>query len=347
MAGYDKFIPQNVAPPGTKRIGLYNAKGQRIIGVSLGYLAFPVTGEKLYSFGALSDVHYQYDTAAEDFHRALSYLNEQEDVAFTCICGDLTSGGTAAELTEYKNAVDTYSPDTPVYTMMGNHDVRAGLMDSMQTYTGKLNYFSVTYGNDVFIFVGNVADWTTDVLSTEELQWLYETLEANRDKRCFLFEHIRPTEGCGNALGLYMRSGTTDWGGTCGAVFESLLSHYKNIVFFHGHSHLKFYLQEHDETANYDNIRGSHSVHIPSLAVPRNVDIDDSNNDGILWKNSYADSEGYVVDVYENGIHLRGRDFVKGEFLPIASYWLDTTLQIIPEKTYIDQTGTINTDVKE
>ena len=28
--------------------------------------------------------------------------------------------------------------------------------------------------------------------------------------------------------------------------------------------------------------------------------------------------------VYPDGIHLRGRDFVKGEFLPIASYWLGT-----------------------
>lgn len=336
MAEFAKFIPQNIAPPSAKRIGLYNAKGERIIGIPLGYLAFPVAGSKLYSFGALSDVHLQYDTAMEDFQKALTYLNNTENVAFICICGDLTADGNDAQLTTYKNAVNSYSPNTPVYTMMGNHDVRLNLMDSMQNYTGKPNYFSISYGNDVFIFVGNVADWTTAVLSTAELQWLYETLEANRNKRCFLFEHIRPTNGCGNALGLYKRDGITDWGGTTGAVFESLLAHYKNVVFFHGHSHLKFYLQEYDELANYDFIRGTHSVHIPSLAAPRD-DVDgDGNADQI-----YEGSEGYVVDVYENGIHLRGRDFVKGEFLPIASYWLDTTLQTIPAGSYTDSTGTI------
>ena len=287
----------------------------------------------------MSDVHLQYDTAQEDFQKALTYLNNNVHVAFTCICGDMTSSGTAAELTAYKTAVETYSPDTPVYAMMGNHDVRSSLMDSISTYTGQPNYYSFTHGNDVFIFVGNVADWTTNVLSTAELQWLYETLEANRNKRCFLFEHIRPTNGCGNALGLYKRTNIVDWGGNCGKVFESLLSHYKNIVFFHGHSHLKFYLQEHDELANYDKIRGSHSVHIPSLAVPRDSDwaTDPSTTD------AYADSEGYVVDVYENGIHLRGRDFVKGEYLPIASYWLDTTLQTVKAGTYTDTTGTIVT----
>lgn len=337
---YTDFIPQNVAPPNVRRIGIYDSNGNRVGQIPLGSLTFPNAGAKLYSFGALSDVHLQYDTAMADFQKALTYLNDAENVAFTCICGDLSADGTATQLTEYKTAVSTYSPNTPVYAMCGNHDVRSSLMDSMQNYTGKPNYFSINYGNDVFIFVGNVADWTTAVLSTVELQWLYETLEANRNKRCFLFEHIRPTNGCGNALGLYQRS-TTDWGGTTGAVFESLLSHYKNVVFFHGHSHLKFYLQERDSLANYDNLRGSHSVHIPSLAAPREDTDGDGTVNNIDADNIYADSEGYVVDVYENGIHLRGRDFVKGEFLPIASYWLDTTLQTIPAGTYTDSTGTI------
>jgi len=336
MAKYDDFIPENVAPKNARRIGVYDLNGNRVGQIPLGFLAFPAAGAKQYSFGALSDVHYQYDTAAADFHRALTYLNDHEDVAFTCICGDLTSSGSSAELTAYKNAVETYSPDTPVYAMCGNHDVRNNLMDSIQQYTGHPNYYSINYGNDVFIFVGNVADWTTAVMSTTELQWLYDTLEANRNKRCFLFEHIMPTNGCGNALGLYQRN-TTDWGGTTGAVFESLLSHYPNVVFFHGHSHLKFYLQEYDEMANYDRLRGCHSVHIPSLAVPRDSDwaLDPSTVD------VYAASEGYVVDVYKNGIHLRGRDFVKGEFLPVASYWLDTTLQSVEAGTYSDPTGTV------
>lgn len=130
----------------------------------------------------------------------------------------------------------------------------------------------------------------------------------------------------------------TKLSGTEGSVFKSLLKHYKNVVFFHGHSHMKFSMQEYGMTANYDKAFGIHSVHIPSLAVPR----DDVDGDWV-YDTLYSESEGYVVDVYENGIHLRGRDFVKGEFLPIASYWLDTTLQTIPAGTYKDSTGTIVT----
>ena len=186
MAKYEGFIPQNVAMPNASKIAVYNPNGKQVGTIALRGLKFPDNIEKLYSFGALSDVHYQEDTAPEDFQRALTYLNETEDVAFTCICGDLTNNGTAAELTAYKNAVDTYSPDTPVYAIMGNHDWRGGLANSIANYTGHPTYYSIEHGNDVFIFVGIINDWTTDVLSTEELQWLYETLEANRNKRCFI-----------------------------------------------------------------------------------------------------------------------------------------------------------------
>ena len=91
--------------------------------------------------------------------------------------------------------------------------------------------------------------------------------------------------------------------------------------------------------ANIDHIFGGWSIHIPSLSVPRGGDPSGASS----IKEIYADSEGYVVDVYENDIHLRGRDFVKGEFVPIASYWLGTTLQVIEPGTYTDSTGTIKT----
>jgi hypothetical protein len=181
-----------------------------------------------------------------------------------------------------------------------------------------------------------------NLFTTESLQWLYETLEANRNKRCFVFFHIFPWGDSGNANGLYKNN--LFQGDLCSA-FQSLMNHYKNSVLFHGHSHLKFCLQAEYEKANYSKNLGFHSIHIPSLSVPR-MDVDgdgkvSGEDDGrdTIW----ADSEGYVVDVYQDGIHLRGRDFAKGEFLPIASYWLDTTLQTIPAGTYKDSTGTIKT----
>jgi hypothetical protein len=180
------------------------------------------------------------------------------------------------------------------------------------------------------------------MLSADELQWLYETLEANRNKRCFVFNHVLPhAHGVGNPNGLY--TSALIWNindGGIGQAFINLLRHYKNSILFHGHSHTRFWLQEVDEKANYSDIDGYRSVHIPSLSVPR--DIADS---GTALEYVYAESEGYIVDVYDNCIVLNGRDFIDndadGNLLPIATYKIDTTLQTVEANTFTDSTGTI------
>ena len=338
MSVYRHLIPENVALLNARRIGIYDSNGNRVGQIPLGSLTPPTAGQKQYSFGALSDVHLPYTTGEADFQNALNYLVGEEKVDLICISGDLCDTGTEARLSRFKEMVQTYSPNTPVYVSAGNHDAydteqnlrEESIVSSlMKTYTGNPLYYSIVKGDDVFIFVG----LCKDSFSKAELQWLYETLEANRNRRCFLFQHAFNFSGSGNAFGLY----TYDLlNGTRGQVFKSLLSHYHNVIWFHGHSHTKFHGQEFNYIANYDKVLGCHSVHVPSCAIPRT----DADGD-FTFQIEYQDSEGYVVDVYENGIHLRGRDFVKGEFLPIASYWLDTTLQTIPAGTYTDSTGTI------
>lgn len=337
---YKVLIPQNIAPLGVRRIGIYDSNGNRAGYIPLDYLTPPNVSEKLYSFGALSDVHLAYTTGEFDFKNALNYLANETDVVMICISGDLSDVGTDERLSRFKEMVETYSPNIPVYVSAGNHDAydaNSALREdtevsvSMQTWTGNPLYYSFEYGNDVFIFVG-VCKGT---FSKAELQWLYETLERYRNKRCFLFQHVFAFEGCGNVFGLYKVDFTNN---TNFNVFKSLLQHYHNVIWFHGHSHTKFHGQEFGDMANYDKVFGCHSVHIPSIAIPRT----DADGD-FEFQIEYKDSEGYLVDVYDNGINLRGRDFVKGEFLPIASYWLDTTLVEIPAGTYTDPTGTIIT----
>jgi 3',5'-cyclic AMP phosphodiesterase CpdA len=331
--GYTTISPKNTAPTNAKNITIFDGK-TKICDIDISKMKPSDLGKKLYSFGALSDVHVVYDTAAEDFRRALSYLNNDIDVAFTCICGDLTNEGIRNELAQYKAIVDECSADTPVYAITGNHEMYASVCkEFLYEYTGRPLYYSFAQGDDVFVMVGEY-QWANYALFEEgELQWLYETLEANRNKRCFVFFHVFPWGDSGNANGLY---GTDLFTGTQGKIFQNLMKHYKNTILFHGHSHLKFDLQEIDKKANYNETLGYRSVHIPSLAVPR-----DSVNGEITT--IYAESEGYVVDVYENHVVLRGRDFVKGEFIPIAQYCLDTTLIEIPANTFVDDTGTIKT----
>lgn len=344
MYKYKHLIPENIAPKGAKRIGVYGGNGNKVYGISLGRLKQP-TQTKKYSFLAISDVHVQYDTATEDLKRALAYAENNCD--FTCICGDLTQSGTDAHLAQYKNIASAYTK--PIYATGGNHDSIPADMtyDRLVQYTGKPMYYSFEHGNDVFIMLshygayhdGNGGWLSSEFVSIEELQWLYETLEAHRNKRCFIFNHVFPYEdGVGDANRYYGGGQWRTQDGGVGQAFISLLKHYKNTILFHGHSHLRFRLQEVDPKANYSSAVGYRSVHIPSLAVPR--DRVDGSTQYI-----YAESEGYVVDVYDDYIILNGRDFIDndadGHGIGIATYKVDTTLVEIPDGTFTDSTGTI------
>ena len=314
---YKDFIPLNVAPLGARRIGVYNEQGNRVGQIPLGGLTPPVYGKKLYSFVVVSDVHVGDNTATADFTAALKYSSSEAN--FICLSGDLVhDGNNTSQWAEFKTLVSTHAT-VPVYACTGNHDgYNANLESIVSAYTGKPLYYSITHGNDVFVFVGCRGNAVGELFTAAELTWLSETLEANKNKRVFLFQHVRPEDGCGNALGIYRYD---CWGGNDQTTFENLLRQYPNIVFFHGHSHLRFSLQQYADDANIDKHFGCWSVHVPSITVPRGpVSAVDTTRVEL-----YAESEGYVVDVYPDGIHLRGRDFIKGEFIPIASYWLDTT----------------------
>ena len=354
MYKYTRFIPENIAPTGSKKIGVYNANGRKVCDIPLGELT-PPSGDKLYSFCALADTHLTYDTANTDFQRALTFAENNCD--FTVIAGDLTNtGADESQLALHKSIVDTYSPTKPVYAITGNHEHYDGYSDAyLEQYTGQPLYYSFTQGNDVFIMVGHFGAYKGDGIgwlasetwSVEEIQWLYETLEANRNKRCFVFTHVLPHEhGVGNPCNLYVTANKPLlWkvnDGGIGQAFMSLLLHYKNTILFHGHSHTRFWLQELDPKANYSSADGYRSVHIPSLSVPRNP-----ADDGVNLEYAYAESEGYIVDVYDDYIILNGRDFIDndadGHIIPIGTYKIDTPLVEIGAGTFTDSTGIITT----
>jgi hypothetical protein len=79
------------------------------------------------------------------------------------------------------------------------------------------------------------------------------------------------------------------------------------------------------------------------LAVPRDIV-------GGSLTDVFAESEGYIVDVYDEYIVLNGRDFIDndkdGHWLPIATYKIDTRLVQVKANTFKDSTGIINTEVQ-
>lgn len=339
---YEHFIPQNTAPAGAKKIGVYDSNGKRVLTIPLGGLT-PPTGTKLYSFGLFSDIHTFKSATNWDgngkFDRGLSYL-ESYGCAMCIISGDLTqtglydeqSGGgyvlNEAQFAKYKEICDKHT--IPVYELCGNHESYYGQpitnnLDKLNTYTGKnvLSY-TVAQGNDLFILCGQPRD--AAVMSDEDFLWLGETLAANTDRRCFVFVHSHiddnvegGVEDSGNPAFARENSIFGYWGATKTAAFISLMQSYPNAILFHGHTHIKFEAQEFDPAANYSEENGFKSVHVPSLGAPRTLTSEDGT-----WVADDAGSQGYIVDVYEDYIVLNGWDFVGNKPVPLGTYKIPT-----------------------
>lgn len=289
-------------------------------------------GVKLYSFGVLSDVHIDGDGtdeafAADDFRKALNFFNNNE-VAFVGISGDLTTENGNNELSLFKNIVDE-NAQIPVYVCRGNHDCRYSL-DDWNTYIRRELQYEITYNTDKFLFLSmNAEDFGDGCLSTAQLDWLEEKLETYKNQRVFLFFHVFSPNTCGNINNIYPWDGL-DTTSSKIQRFIKLITKYKNLVYFSGHSHLDFRCQKYGANANvFDDGSTCHRVHVPSCSKPRKNDV------GTGTDNTYDNnqgSQGYIVDVYENAIILRGYDFEIDKYLPISNYLIDTTIVEIPEE---------------
>lgn len=321
MAQYEHLTPHNVALKDAVRIGVYDSNDRKIGQIPLGNLRLKNTGEKLYTFGVLSDVHVNNKGGNSDTHfaEAMEYLANSNDVEFICICGDLVdTGSDENHWNKYKYIIDTYSKGKPVYAATGNHESYSAYGPVYNTYGGLgldvINTFM--YGGDVFITLvcqryGKVDGVEAQTYSVDNLKKMHEILETNRNRRCFVFQHIKPDVG-------HLDYHIKDIENSCYLPL-SIFQHYKNITVFHGHSHYSFNYQLSGWVV-YDESLGYRSVHVPTTM------------------NEVC--ECYVADVYENGVHLRGYRFERrtvatdfedgipndGQFVPCGSYWVNTEL---------------------
>ena len=314
-------------------------------------------GTKAYTFGALSDLHFNRyngslsgDDATVTFPNALNFI-DAFDVELVGMSGDISANGERDAFEKFNTISSDY--DFPVYTGTGNHDVstyydlenwqelvNAGVYGETKAEGVKSvadNGLDFVYApestkGDAFIFLSQY-QWdygdaaTSRILKDEQLDWLEAQLETYKDTSVFLFFHTflanaegEPMMGEGNLL--------TDKGHhydlvfTPGAPdeirFRGMMDKYENVVFFNGHSHWAYAMQEINPQLNITNHNGTYAtmVHLSSVSSPRTTKI----NSDDTTENFMRKSEGMIVTVYEDCIVFTACDFLRGELLAYATY---------------------------
>jgi len=343
---YTYFIPENIAPSNAKSIGVYDSNGVKVCNIPLGRLT-PPTDNKLYSFGLVSDMHLDgVGMNGTYLSNAMTFF-ENQGCSFCCHAGDMTNIGFWSEtsdeiyltqMADYKSVIDTH-PDLPMYGICGNHEsYNKSIMENLaelKEYTYRDLYYTYEHGDDVYIFIGQPSGtmYVEKEKWINELKWLQSTLETNRNKRSFVFEHLTLSDDSGNPNNIH----NAYWY-DLEATLVGIMKHYKNTMLFHGHSHLDLNEQFNFSYSNYSTRKGFKSISIPSSGGSR------ITVNGVLQKvNNPELRSGYIAEVYTDCVILRGYYFKNYEAVPIATYRIDTTLVEIPANTFTDDTGTIKT----
>lgn len=315
-------------------------------------------GEKLYSFGALSDVHFNRyngsltgDDACVTFPNALNFFNEL-GVEAVGISGDISADGERNAFEKFNTIASEF--DFPVYTCTGNHDVssyytlknwqelintgvygenKADGVKAVASNGLDFVYAPESLGGDAFIFLSqyqwDYGEAHSRILTDAQLDWLEGQLEIYKDNTVYLFFHTflnNPIEGenphmgegnLENNVGRHYNLAFTE-GCPDEVRFEDMMDKYENVVFFNGHSHWAYDMQELNPQLNITNYGGEYAtmVHVSSVSSPRRTtaNIDDSS------EHYMRSSEGTLVEVYEDRIVFTACEFLKGQFLSYATY---------------------------
>jgi Icc protein len=294
--------------------------------------------QPLLAFPVISDIHVQWwhEESHRKFSAALRDLNGINPNADTLVInGDLTNGMPSdyAKLQELMNA--NPHPKNVYYTM-GNHEYYKAWFDangwwSPSTFpngeteqasisrflqlTGQQHvYYDKMIKGYQFIFLGSEQYRQSDPanledawLSQQQLDWLAQTLRkgAESGKPIFVFLH-QPLP--------YTVAGTSFCCTNNRAVVQHeqlkrILSEYPQVIFFSGHTHWELRLPDTLVRDKFTMVNSS------SVVQPWT---DDGNGGEMLA--GPDESEGLYVEVYEDKVQIKGRDFYRQRWIPEAQF---------------------------
>lgn len=251
--------------------------------------------EVIMSFSAVSDIHVESNNPKpyNVFYDVLEGLKSGDDNDAVIFLGDNTMNGQTIENLFFFSAVRAINPAEKIFVALGNHDIGNGEGD----YDKFVNEFIMNNG----LYFGNIID---KPYYYEVVNGCYMIFLASEDlavNDCFMTEEQlswlkgvldeAEEKGCRafvfNHHPLYQLTGVDS-----GALAE-LLNDYDNVLYLYGHTHDEL------DADNFGEQGGVTTINVPRAT---------------------AEGNGVVVEVYENEILVRGRNFITNEWIEGLEY---------------------------
>lgn len=253
------------------------------------------------SFTVLSDIHIEgnnYPTFRE-FSEILKEVHNSEDNDTLVFLGDNTMNCQDIESIFFYGALKAAKPADNLVIVPGNHDFGNGTGD-YEMYRDRFLKYANFAGADIdspyfykvidgcyFVVLATESDTVNDMnISDAQLQWLKGVLDeaAKTDRPIFVFNH-HPINYIQN--GEYTR-------------LSDVIDDYDNLLYFCGHTHAPL------SSSSVSVVNGVQQINIPKST--------EHATEG------YECGIGAVVEVYEDEVILRFRDFDDGEWIEGYEY---------------------------
>ncbi|SFB51916.1 Calcineurin-like phosphoesterase [Cohnella sp. OV330] len=224
--------------------------------------------------------------------------------------GDVTDHGFPGEYEELRRIVGLYKDKLPpIYMATGNHDVGLGIWESRLGSFLAATGMSAAYHDHwiegyAFFFLGTEQGLELFCdLSEAQLEWLDAKLEeaAKSGKPAFVFLHqplMNTTAGSMEEQKWY--------GVTQDDELKAILAKYPRTFLFTGHGHWEM-----EAPRNHAGGEGGLPAMFNAASVAYLWTDEDVRREG---------SQGYYVEVYEDWVLVKGRDFTTGTWVGSAQY---------------------------
>lgn len=259
--------------------------------------------ELITSFVVASDIHVETNNpkSYQNLNDVLYGVKAGKDVDTVIYTGDNVMNGQLLESFFFYSAIRSVMPAENNFVVAGNHDLGNGEGDLPQLLKNYIANNKLFLGNDVgegyyyrvvdgcYMIALISEDPTSEdfMMGRQQFNWLEGVLKEAKaaDAPIFVFNHF-PLR--------YLDNGSEVKYDELGA----LLKQYKTELYIHGHIH---------NDMGTDNFYSD--SYVDSINLPRITETTD-----------YKAGDGIVVEVYEDEILVRARDFIDGEWIEGLEY---------------------------
>lgn len=247
---------------------------------------------------------------------------------FLVSAGDTTDHGELSEWATVVRKTRGFHPAKEIIIALGNHDTWTTTLDRLDDnydeavklylhYTALLTgvpeqkvWFSREVGGYTFLCLGSESSSCDGTIGPEQQAWLDSRLaEAAADgKPVFVINH----QALQQTHGLPYTSGSKNPPPDDGGIHEgndevrAILGKYKNVLLISGHSHMGL-CGKFTKHATFEKVDSFYSVNLPCFMF--------WNHDGLV-----SCGYGYVMEVYDDKVLLRARNFIRRVWLPTYDF---------------------------